>query len=249
LRFGFHYSKNYFTNYTAKKKYPSFIFPPPYFVYETYALRYEKYFIDGRATAEEIVLLLSAFIDFSKDSKKLLDWGCGPGRVVRHLPELLPKTHQIFGCDYNNTYIDWCSRNINLVNFSKNNLEPPTSFTDDYFDAIYGLSIITHLSEENHFAWMLELYRILKPGGVLLITSQGDGFIEKLLPDERLLFDNGNIIIRESKNEGHRVFAAFQPAAFMRSLLNNFILLKFIPGGNKASIHGLQDTWLVQKRL
>jgi len=57
------------------------------------------------------------------------------------------------------------------------------------------------------------------------------------------------LVVRESKNEGHRIFSAFQPKSFMHELLSDFTLLTFIEGGSKDSIHGLQHTWLVQKSL
>jgi len=81
----------------------------------------------------------------------------------------------------------------------------------------------------------------------LLITSQGNQFKEKLLPHELDIFNTGELVVRDTEHEGHRVYAAFQPEAFMKIVLKDFTLLRFIPGGSKESIHGLQDTWLVQK--
>jgi len=189
LRFFFYYSQNYIANNRFKNEVAQFKFPPPYFIYETYSLNYQNYYKDGYQTAREIVTLLSAYKDLSKTSISLLDWGCGPARIVRHLPEVLGYDIEIYGCDYNSKYIKWCSKHIHSVNFFTNNLHPPTSFVSGYFDIIYGLSIITHLSAASHSDWVKELWRILKPGGILLITSQGDAFKEKLLPQEEMLFN------------------------------------------------------------
>lgn len=249
FRFCFFYATNYLANSKFEKKVSPFKFPPPYFIYETYSLNYQNYYEDGYQTAKEITLLLSEYLDFSKTSIRLLDWGCGPARIVRHMPEILATNNKIYGCDYNSKYVNWCNEHIKLVDFTMNNLHPPTSYVTGYFDFIYGLSIITHLSAASHIDWVKELWRILKPGGILLITSQGDAFKQKLLPHELALFNNGKLVVRESKNEGHRVFSAFQPRNFMQELLREFILLKFIKGGSKNSILGLQDTWLVQKGL
>jgi SAM-dependent methyltransferase len=240
-------------NHTANKKFlssnPGINFPPPYFLYETYELNYENYYRDGFQTASEIISIVQPYINLKEPGKALLDWGCGPGRVVRHLPALLHGQHAVYGCDYNAAYIDWCKKNLLNISFTANELVPPTSFAGDSFDLIYGLSIITHLSAKNHFAWIEELRRILKPGGLLLITCQGNQFKEKLLADERAIFDRGELVIRESEQEGHRVFAAFQPEEFMQRLLKGFKVVQFIRGGAKESIHGKQDTWLVQKQL
>lgn len=151
-------------NETFTKEHPDFILPPEYFIYETYRLNYKWYYEDGKNTAEEIVTLFSKYYDLSKPDKRILDWGCGPGRIVRHLPALLPNT-EVYGTDYNEKYIKWCSENLKHINFSLNKIDPPMNFSNSFFDAIIGLSIFTHLSEKNHFEWINELYRISKFGG------------------------------------------------------------------------------------
>jgi ubiquinone/menaquinone biosynthesis C-methylase UbiE len=249
LRFIFYYSKNYLANSRFEKEVAPFKFPPAYFIYETYSLNYENYYKDGYRTATQIAMLFSKYLDLKKTSIHLLDWGCGPARIVRHLPEMLGSDKKIYGCDYNSKYINWGNEHIKAVDFVTNNLHPPTFFVSGYFDVIYGLSIITHLSAESHTEWVKELWRILKPGGILLITSQGNAFKEKLLPQEEVEFNKGLLVVRVAKIEGHRIFSAFQPKAFMEELLNDFTLLTFIEGGSKQSIHGLQDTWLVQKKM
>src|SRR5205814_3732472 len=58
------------------------------------------YYHDGRQTAIEIVELLGAATDFNERGRSILDWGCGPGRVVRHLPGLLLGKVSVYGSDY-----------------------------------------------------------------------------------------------------------------------------------------------------
>jgi ubiquinone/menaquinone biosynthesis C-methylase UbiE len=247
FRFYSQYMVNYFSNKKFLSRNPSINFPPPYFLYETYELNYNSYYNDGLQTASETVSILRPFVNFDQPGKALLDWGCGPGRIVRHLPALLKGQHAIYGSDYNASYVDWCSKNLLNITFVKNELKPPIQFANNSFDAVYGLSIITHLSAPNHFAWIAELWRILKPGGILLLTSQGNQFKEKLLNEELEVFNKAELVIRGPKQEGQRIFAAFQPETFMRDLLKDFKLIRFIEGGTTESIHGKQDTWLVQK--
>ena len=151
-------------NDAFRKEYPDFVLPPEFFIYETYRLNYKWYYEDGKNSAEEIVTLLSKYYDLAKPGKRILDWGCGPGRIVRHFPALLPNA-EIYGTDYNENYIKWCSENLKGINFSANKIDPPMNFQSSFFDAIIGLSIFTHLSEKNHFDWINELYRIIKFGG------------------------------------------------------------------------------------
>ncbi len=39
---------------------------------------------------------------------------------------------------------------------------------------IHAISIFMHLSETMHYAWINELYRILKKDGILIFTTHGE---------------------------------------------------------------------------
>jgi cyclopropane fatty-acyl-phospholipid synthase-like methyltransferase len=209
-------------------------------------LNYKWYYEDGRNSAEEIVTLLSKYYDLAEPCKRILDWGCGPGRIVRHLPALLPNA-EIYGTDYNENYIKWCSENLNGINFSLNKIDPPINFAASFFDAIIGLSIFTHLSEKNHFAWTKELHRVIKFGGGIFITTQGEAYRSRLTEAEKELFDSNQLVTRKYLNEGNRLYSSFQPAEFMKELIiGKFQIVEFVPGKieNKEPS---QDSWLLQK--
>lgn len=223
---------------------PSIKLPPSYVLYETYKMDYQNYFEDGKNSAKDISELLSEFIQL--EDKTVLDWGCGPARVVRHLPSLLPQT-KIYGSDYNGIIVKWCKENIERVEFEKNELLPPLNFQDLFFDAVYALSVFTHLSEENHCKWMQELSRVIKPGGIFLFTTQGNAFFNKLSQDEKGKFRMGDIVVRGKVKEGHRTYSSFQPEIFIQSLVSsNWKILKFIPG-TLQDWGPEQDMWIIQK--
>ncbi|MDZ7626597.1 MAG: class I SAM-dependent methyltransferase [Ignavibacteriaceae bacterium] len=115
---------------------------------------------------------------------KILEWGCGPARIIRHLPRLLNDSCEIYGSDYNSKTIVWCKKIFPEFNFSKNNLQPPLEFENNFFDIIYATSVFTHLSEEMHYAWMNELKRVCKPNGIIFLTTHGDNCKPKLTPEE-----------------------------------------------------------------
>lgn len=53
--------------------------------------------------------------------------------------------------------------------FTKVNLDLPLPWTDGTFDAVFSTEGIEHL--ENHFSFLREVCRILKPGGLLILTT------------------------------------------------------------------------------
>ena len=247
-RFFFQKIRNYNRNKQFKKKNPSFTLPPDYFLYETFTLNYQEYRYQGRCNAAELIDVIKPLTDLSIPGKKILDWGCGPARVVRHLPELLLHDHFVYGTDYNREYINWCSKNLEGISFSSNDLFPPLQFDDNYFDVIYSISILTHLSEKNHYEWINEIKRVLKPGGIFIVTTQGSAYKDKMLKSEIAEFEKGNIVTRDYLKEGHRIFSAFQPESFMKDLFKEFEIIDCQKGEEGRSIHGKQDTWIVRKK-
>ncbi len=101
--------------------------------------------------------------------ERMLDFGCGPGRYVRHL-EPLSETVEIHGADIDGQVIDWLKNNVPYGHFEVVPHEPPTSYPDAHFDLIVNHSVFTHLPEPLQDKWMAELHRIAQPGGVLLLT-------------------------------------------------------------------------------
>lgn len=243
----YHYEKIRLSKKNKKfiEQNPRIKLPPHYLVYESFKMDFDKYYYGGRKTAQWLIQLISKYTELNHS--KILDWGCGPGRVVRHLPGLLESNSIVYGCDYNKESINWCRNNVEKVNFHHNQLSAVLPYPDNEFNAVYGISIITHLSEKRHYEWVKELYRVLKPGGILLLTSHGNNFKIKLDKNELSLFNSGKIVVRESKKEGHRSYAAFHPELFMRTLFKNFSILEHIEVKTDGKSYIPQDVWILRK--
>lgn len=232
-------------NNAFKKAHPDQVFPPPYMIYETFRLSYERYFISGRETAEWIRSHVAQYLPEKNIS--ILDWGCGPGRVIRHLPQVFGPGNEYFGCDYNPSYVNWCSKNLPGITFRKNELAPPLPFGKEQMDLVYGLSIFTHLSEEKHHDWLAALLDVLKPGGILFITTHGDITRENLVPTELQTYDEGKLVVRSNVKEGHRMYVAYHPPAFMKGLFGNRVAILLHVPGKKESWGLQQDLWVLRK--
>lgn len=102
----------------------------------------------------------------------ILDWGCGHGRVMRHFVKHWPRC-EIWGGDIDSQNVQWAQNHIIGSNCQLLPLFPPSKLPAGKFDAIYGLSVMTHLTAEAQTAWINELARCLKPGGLALLTYDG----------------------------------------------------------------------------
>ena len=245
-RANFYYQKirNHASNDMFKLNNPGVVLPPDYMIYESFQMNYENYYNDSKSTAEWLIGFFEKYIELR--DIKILEWGCGPARIIRHLPSLLDRSCEIFGSDYNDQTIEWCKKNISNVNFSKNNLQPPLDYENNYFDIIYATSVFTHLSEEMHFAWFEELKKICKKDGIIFLTTHGDNCKPKLTDEELKIFEAGKLVVRGNVKEGHRTFAAYQPPQFMRKLFSEVEILEHVtrePEGNYIP----QDIWIVRK--
>jgi SAM-dependent methyltransferase len=107
----------------------------------------------------------------------LLDFGCGPGRLLVGWCVAFPGM-DLHGCDLNENFIFWAQRNLpEDIKCIRNNLSPPLPYEDSQFDFIYLISVFTHLSLNNQKLWIEEFKRILKIGGHLLITLHGELYV------------------------------------------------------------------------
>lgn len=245
IRFYIENYKNRSANQNFRKNNPDVKLPPDYLIYESFQINYEKYYTDGKDTAQWLVNFFRKHTDLT--NKKILDWGCGPGRIIRHLPETIGNGCESYGTDYNGKTIDWCSKNLPGIQFNLNSLNAELPYTDDFFDVIYGISIFTHLSEKLHYDWFSELYRILKPGGILFLTTQGTNFTGKLTSGELEKFMAGELVVRGKVKEGHRTYSAFQPQKFMQKLFQNCRIEEHVEPKPESGKGIPQDIWIVRK--
>lgn len=204
------------------KAHPDFAPPPLWWMHDMYShASYARYMESGKATAAEIARRIDAHCAGRR--LRVADWGCGLGRVIRHLPERYEKT----GFDYNKAAIDWCAAHIDGAIFRRNDAAPPLPAEDGAFDALYALSVFTHLSEAGHRAWIAEVARVLAPGGIFLGAFHMTPQPGQLLPAERARFSAGALIVRGGVREGRRIFTAIHPEPYLRErLLAGFDILE-----------------------
>lgn len=180
-----------------------------------------------------------------EDMQAVLDFGCGCGRVLRHCAGL--QGPSLFGCDYNPELIAWSRRNLPFASFAVNDITPPLGWPDDSFDLVWALSVFTHLPEALQQHWLSELRRVLRPGGYILLTTQGAAYEASLSSEERAAFQRGKLVVRAAGAPGTNLCSAFHPEQYIRErLAPGFDLLEFVPEGASGNPH--QDQILLRKR-
>ena len=126
-------------------------------------------------------------------AQRILDWGCGCGRLSSHFLSFL-EAAEVFGCDIDPYAVEWCNNNIPSGIFSVINPLPPTEYCSNFFDIIFSYSVFTHLTREVQYAWLSEMQRIIKPGGLFIATTHGDfalqfamGSTSPTIPDDGII--------------------------------------------------------------
>jgi SAM-dependent methyltransferase len=106
------------------------------------------------------------------EGKRVLDFGCGPGRTLRHFLDEA-QSAEIWGVDVDKRSIDELrATHVPPLHAAQCGYAPPLELEPDSFDLAWAISVFTHLTD-NSIAWLLELHRVLKPGGLLIATYMG----------------------------------------------------------------------------
>jgi len=186
------------------------------------------------------------------DASAILDVGCGTGRLLLgwHCAG-----RQCAGVDINPTLIEWNCRHLGAVaDWRTNDVLPPLPFDDASFDVIQLASVLTHLPLAHQKAWLVELRRLLRPGGAAIVTLHGELYARMLLHDEgRAQLARTGYTEVAGADPGANAFATYHTRAFAEQLFSDFGAIEFYPRGNEAGrasrfpIAALQDVYVLSR--
>ncbi len=131
--------------------------------------------INGYSDARRIRKIF-AMHGLNLSRKNILDWGCGHGRVLRHFM-MDGDLNRVAGVDIDSDNVGWAKNALCSHDIHVGSLMPPTVFEDSSFDGVYGISVMTHLDPDIQSAWLAEIRRILRPGGLAVLTFAGSGSV------------------------------------------------------------------------
>jgi ubiquinone/menaquinone biosynthesis C-methylase UbiE len=110
---------------------------------------------------------MSFISDYAKDGDRVLDLGCGNGRLSELFSE---KKIEYYGVDFSEGLINIARKRYPKLNFQvADALNLP--FPDGFFDKVFSVAVFHHIpSAELRIKFLKEASRALKPGGTLILS-------------------------------------------------------------------------------
>jgi ubiquinone/menaquinone biosynthesis C-methylase UbiE len=144
----------------------------------------QRYVEGGREHVSKMAEVLAEGGFPINKAKRILEFGCAAGRMISHLPEVAPNS-EYWGTDISAELIRWCRHNLTPpMNFAVTTTIPHLPFQDGFFDFLFCGSVFTHI-EDLEQTWLLELGRVLSPGGRLYLTITDEHSVKGLDADVR----------------------------------------------------------------
>lgn len=155
---------------------------------------------------------------FAQQKERILDIGCGSYPFFLMSVDFSEK----YGMDkivQTNKKVHKESHGITLINYDFEN-EENLPFESDFFDAVTALAVFEHIEPGNLVRLHKEIYRILKPGGMYIMTTPAfwtDSLL-RFLAKLRLISD---VEIKDHKGSYNQVAISsiLQEANFQKSKL------------------------------
>lgn len=155
---------------------------------------------------------------------KILDLGCGYGRLSGPLLEKFPQT-TAFGVDLSKTYVDLYNQNLNPRGKACKGNILKLPFENDYFDTVFMVTTLMYLlSIKDQEKAIREIFRVLKSGGNFVIIERN--------PLGYSIFTLGGIINKiRGKKHSEITAVSIDPGKLTRMIKNN--------GGRNETIYGI----------
>lgn len=142
--------------------------------YFEYEMKNEEAFFDlMKKTLDDIQFSARSSI-FINSSPEFLDIGCATGLLLSHMETLGWKGRGVELCPSSAEY----GVNIRKLDIYNGTLEQ-AEYSDNQFSVVHSSHLIEHLTDPG--AYISEVYRILKPGGLLITTTPNSNSLQAKL--------------------------------------------------------------------
>ena len=114
------------------------------------------------------ILEEAPFLSKSNRNQKFLDVGCGLGNILAYADKL---EFQLYATDYDQQALDFVSSKFKVDCFNGDLIE--AKYPNNFFDQVNLCHVIEHVI--NPLELLIEIKRILKPGGILSLGTPNSG--------------------------------------------------------------------------
>jgi ubiquinone/menaquinone biosynthesis C-methylase UbiE len=166
----------------------------------------------------------------------VLEVGCGEGRGVSALME---KAKTFTAVDKIKPVIDELQQKFPAGKFISMNIPPLSGLPDNAYDSIFSFQVIEHIQDD--FLYLKEIHRVLRPGGVALLTT----------PNRKMSLSRNPWHIREYlPKELESLAARIFPKVEMKGIAGNDKVMAYYEE-NKKSVSRIMrfDIFNLQYRL
>lgn len=155
---------------------------PPKRLWIGYGETRQRYLQIGRDNVKRMMQVLGDAGVTVEPGQRVLEFGCGAAPMMRNLVEHAERG-EVWGVDINSDHIHWCMQHLSPpFRFAITSTSAHLPFEDNYFDFIYCGSVFSHIGEMAS-AWLLELARVIRPGGVLYLSMNSKESLKLFLSE------------------------------------------------------------------
>lgn len=149
-----------------------------------------------------------------------LEVGCGEGYGLAYLA---PLAQEYTAIDKYSANIEAYTKDMSNIYFVPMSV-PPIGFADSLFDVVVTFQVIEHIEDDKNF--VKEIYRVLKPGGKLVLTT----------PNRYMSLTRNPWHVREyTTAELHKLLASHFPQVEMNGVYGNDKVMQYYEE-NKRSV-------------
>lgn len=130
-----------------------------------------RHYLSVGLSAQRCIHEALAYARDGRPVRRILDFPCGYGRVLRFLRRKFPHA-EIVACDLDPAALKFCEREFSVSTLLSNKALD-TVAVPGLFDLIWSGSLLTHLREKDAAELLQLFYEHLAPGGLCLFTTHG----------------------------------------------------------------------------
>ena len=113
--------------------------------------------------------------------RTVLEIGAASGRVIRHFAAQDPAC-EAWATDIDGQHVEWMAQHLGAGLIPVHTtVMPSLPLADGYIDLVLAYSVFTHI-DELESAWLAELRRVLRPGGLAIVTAHTERSWELVQP-------------------------------------------------------------------